>query len=170
MESGTSIPVTGAAMTLYEAGTGYASGATSLGTATSDGSGDFTISYTPPSPAGELYVVALGGNAGSDNNSAIGLMGIAGLSSALPGSVTINEFTTVAGAWALAQFTDSTGQTIGAPSTNAPTLQDVSTMEKMGPGGQRDPDSSPFALALLIGRRISWSSSLVHEDKAATIC
>ncbi|MGA2412120.1 MAG: hypothetical protein ABSG46_17280, partial [Candidatus Binataceae bacterium] len=31
----------------------------------------------------------------------------------------INEFTTVAGEWALAQFTDSTGQTIVAPSTNA---------------------------------------------------
>ena len=32
-------------MTLYEAGTAYGSGATGLGTATSDGSGDFTITY-----------------------------------------------------------------------------------------------------------------------------
>jgi streptogramin lyase len=119
VEDGTSTAVTGAALTLYEAGTAYRSGATSLGTATSDGKGNFTISYTPPSPAGELYVVALGGNAGGDNNSAIGLMGLLGSSASAPSSVIINEFTTVAGAWALAQFTDSTGQTIGAPATNA---------------------------------------------------
>jgi hypothetical protein len=106
-------------VTLYQAGTGYGSDATSLGTATTSSPGYFTITYTPPSPAAMLYVVALGGNAGSGTNSAIGLMGIAGLSNALPGSIKINEFTTVAGAWALAQFTDSTGQTIGAPATNA---------------------------------------------------
>jgi streptogramin lyase len=106
-------------VTLYQAGTGYGSDATSLGTATTSSPGYFTITYTPPSPAAMLYVVALGGNAGSGTNSAIGLMGIAGLSNALPGSIKINEFTTVAGAWALAQFTDSTGQTIGSPATNA---------------------------------------------------
>ncbi|MGA2411187.1 MAG: hypothetical protein ABSG46_12465, partial [Candidatus Binataceae bacterium] len=106
-------------MTLYEAGTAYASGATSLGTTTTDDSGNFTVGYTPPSPAAQLYIVATGGNAGGGTNSAIGLIGMLGLSNALPGSVTINEFTTVAAEWALAQFTDSTGQTIGAPSTNA---------------------------------------------------
>ena len=123
MKSGTSTPVTGAALTLYEAGTGYGSGATSLGTATSNGSGAFTISYTPPSPAAELYIVATGGNAGGGTNSAIGLMGVLGLSSAAPGSVIINEFTTVAGEWALAQFMDSTGTIIGAPSTNTTGLE-----------------------------------------------
>ena len=45
--------------------------------------------------------------------------------------------------------------------------KDVATIEKVGFGGPRYPDSSPFALA---GRRISWFSSLVHEGKAATIC
>ncbi|MGA2411978.1 MAG: hypothetical protein ABSG46_16535 [Candidatus Binataceae bacterium] len=44
---------------------------------------------------------------------------MAGLSNALPGSIVINELTTVAAEWALAQFTDSTGTIIGAPSTNA---------------------------------------------------
>jgi hypothetical protein len=43
-------------------------------------------------------------------------------------------------------------------------------LKKVGFGGLRDPDSSPFALASLVGRRISWFSSLVHEGKAATIC
>ena len=55
-------------------------------------------------------------------------MGIAGLSNAAPGSVNINELTTVAGAWALAQFTDSTGQTIGAPSTNATGLDNAASL------------------------------------------
>jgi streptogramin lyase len=41
------------------------------------------------------------------------------MSNALPASVTINELTTVATEWALAQFTDETGQIIGAPSSNA---------------------------------------------------
>ena len=53
------------------------------------------------------------------SNTAMGLMGVAGMSNALPASVTINELTTVAAEWALAQFTDSTGQIIGAPSSNA---------------------------------------------------
>ena len=44
---------------------------------------------------------------------------MAGISNALPASVTINELTTVAAEWALAQFTDATGQIIGAPSSNA---------------------------------------------------
>ena len=81
-------------------------------------SGHFSISYTPPSPAKVLYLVALGGNV-SGVNSAIGLSGVLGLSDAAPSSVTINELTTVAAEWALAQFTDSTGTQIGAPSTDA---------------------------------------------------
>jgi len=46
-------------------------------------------------------------------------MAVVGTSNALPSSVTINELTTVAAEWALAQFTDSTGQIIGAPAGNA---------------------------------------------------
>ncbi|HKN01738.1 MAG TPA: NHL repeat-containing protein [Candidatus Binataceae bacterium] len=77
------------------------------------------MGYTPLSSPTVLYLLALGGNAGAGNNVAIGLMGVAGLSNALPASVTINELTTVAAQQALAQFIDSTGQTIGAPSSNA---------------------------------------------------
>jgi hypothetical protein len=137
VESGTSIPVTGAALTLYEAGTAYASGATSLGTATTDGSGNFTVTYTPPSPAAELYIVATGPNPG---NTSIGLMGVLGLSSAAPGSVVINELTTVAGEWALAQFTDSTGTIIGAPSTNTTGFENAASLAQadladIGSGG-----------------------------------
>ncbi len=40
-------------------------------------------------------------------------------------TVTINELTTAAAQWALAQFFDSTGHTIGAPSSNATGLQNA---------------------------------------------
>jgi hypothetical protein len=108
--------VSDATVTLYEAGTAYGAGATSLGTATTDSRGKFKVKYQPLSSPALLYVVAADGNGA---NSAIGLMDIAGPSNALPESIVINELTTVAAEWALAQFTDSTGTIIGAPSTNA---------------------------------------------------
>lgn len=78
-----------------------------------------TPSPTPtPVPSPVLYLTAIGGDAGAGANSAIGLMGVAGQANALPASVTINELTTVAGEWALAQFTDTTGQLLGAPASN----------------------------------------------------
>jgi hypothetical protein len=66
-----------------------------------------------------LYLVALGGNGGAGTNSAIGMMGVVGLSDTAPDSVTLSELTTVAGEWALAQFLDSSGQQAGAPLSNA---------------------------------------------------
>ena len=112
-------PVSGAAVTLYAAGTAYGANATRLGGATTDSHANFTVGYTPPATPAVLYLLALGGNAGSGSNTAVGLMGVAGMSNALPASVTINELTTVAAEWALAQFTNSMGQIIGAPASNA---------------------------------------------------
>ena len=113
-------PLSGATVTLYRAGaSGYGSGAKVLGKTTTDSSGNFTVRYFPPAKPSILYLVALGGNAGSGSNSAIGLMGIAGMSNALPATVALNELTTVAAEWTLAQFTDSSGQNIGTTSTNA---------------------------------------------------
>lgn len=111
--------ISGAGVTLYAAGTGYGSNATVLGTATTDSDGSFTMEYTAPASPTVLYLVALRGNAGFGSNSAIGLTGVAGMSNAVPESVTINELTTAAAEWALAQFTDSTGQIIGAPLSNS---------------------------------------------------
>ncbi len=113
-------PIAGAQVTLYQAGqSAYRTGATVLGTATTDSSGKFTVHFTTPTKPVLLYLVALGGNAGADANAAIGLMGVAGLSNALPVSVKLNELTTVAGEWALSQFFDATGQQAGAPLTNS---------------------------------------------------
>ncbi|MGA9723140.1 MAG: choice-of-anchor D domain-containing protein [Candidatus Binatus sp.] len=133
------VPVSGASVTLYAVGTNYGSNPTSLGSATTDSSGNFTVQYTRPDPGGfVVYLVALGGNAGSGINTAIGLMGLDLIPSLTPTSlqngrddfssgdtpaaqapVTINELTTVAAETALAQFSDSTGDVIGTPSGNA---------------------------------------------------
>jgi streptogramin lyase len=112
-------PVSGGAVTLYAAGTAYGAGAVNLGGATTNGTGNFTVTYTAPTTPTVLYISVVGGNAGGGSNTALGLIGVAGMSNALPASVTINELTTAAAETALAQFTDSTGQIIGSPSTNA---------------------------------------------------
>jgi hypothetical protein len=117
--SGGANSISGATVTLYQMGsTGYGQGATSLGSALTDSNGTFTISYSQPAPSSMLYVVALGGDAGSGANSAIGLITVLGPANALPSSATINEVTTIATTWAMAQFIDPTGQNIGAPSSN----------------------------------------------------
>ena len=112
-------PISGARVSLFAAGRGYGSGAERLGGTTSDSNGNFTVEYTPPATPAVLYLLAHKGNAGSGTNWAIGLMGVAGMSDALPASVTINELTTVAAEWALAQFIGSTGRNVGAPASNA---------------------------------------------------
>jgi hypothetical protein len=111
-------PIAGSRVTLYAAGRGYGSGAFKLGSTTTDSNGNFTVEYTPPTPPTVLFVLAHEGNAGFGSNTAIGLMGVAGMSNAPPASVTINELTTVAAEWALAQFIGSTGRNIGVPKSN----------------------------------------------------
>jgi hypothetical protein len=69
----------------------------------------------------ETYVLATGGNAGNGSNSAIGLMALTGKCQSLMSSsfVTVNELTTVAAQWALAQFIDVQGMNIGTSPGNA---------------------------------------------------
>jgi len=111
--------ISGATVTLYQAGSsGYGQGATSLGSTTTNASGAFAITFSPQTPTSMLYLIAIGGDSGFGANSAIGLITALGAANALPTSVNINEVTTAATAWALAQFMDSTGQIIGAPASN----------------------------------------------------
>ena len=112
-------PISGSQVTLYAAGqSAYKTGAVAMGTAITDSGGNFRIGFTPPAKHKLLYLVAVGGNGGAGTNSAIGLMSVVGLSDAPANPVTLNELTTVAGEWALAQFIDSTGQQAGAPPSN----------------------------------------------------
>lgn len=116
-------PIGGSTVTLWAMGTsGYGSAPTSLTATTSDAAGGFTFSsYVCPggNPGVQTYVTATGGNAGSGSNSAIGLMAVTGPCNNPPGTtVLLNELTTVAAHWALAQFSDSTGHDFGSSSTN----------------------------------------------------
>jgi hypothetical protein len=110
---------------------GGASGCTTTGGNTcytgvyTDSNGNFTISndYTCPSYGAQVYLASNGGNPGlgsGTNNAALVMMGALGSCGLLSNSttVTINEVTTVAAAWALAHF--ATGYAnIGASATNS---------------------------------------------------
>jgi hypothetical protein len=115
-------PVSGASVSLNAMSySGYGMTPTQLATATSDASGNFAVlPFTCPSGNPETYVLATGGDAGNGTNSAIGLMAVLGPCNSLGSSTTvsINELTTVAAEWGLAQFSDTTGQNFATSATN----------------------------------------------------
>jgi sugar lactone lactonase YvrE len=112
MSGGT--PIAGSTITLFRAGASPGSGAVALGTAQSNPGGFFNISYTPPGPDGVLYLVADGPRPG------IRLATVLGAGD-FPSNATINERTTVATAYAMAQFI--AGAQIGG---NAPGVRNAS--------------------------------------------
>jgi streptogramin lyase len=117
-------PIVGATVSLMAAGTtGYGSAPTLLSTTLTGSGGSFTLpGHVCPTPDSLVYVQATGGNPGSYvANTAINLIAIIGnCSAAASAHVTINEATTVAAAFALAQFASitSTSTGIGTSSTN----------------------------------------------------
>lgn len=114
-------PISGSTVTLYAmGGSGYGT-ATALTSATTDSDGNFSLdSFTCPSASTQSYVATIGGDAGGGINPAIGLIALAGPCGRISDStfVTVNELTTVAAEWALAQFSDPTGQYFGTSATN----------------------------------------------------
>jgi len=117
-------PVIGATVNLYATGnTGYGSAATLIGTATTNSAGQFSITRnanTCTSPQ-QFYLVASGGDPGSGINSASVLVEALGPCASITTSTTglvINELTTVAAAYALQGFADTTTN-IGTSSTNS---------------------------------------------------
>ncbi len=119
-------PIVGATVQLYAAGTtgnGSASTALLTSTLTTDAAGGFTApaGYTCPLTSSQVYVVVHGGQVGTaaDNpaitlTSALGACGDIAASS----SFVVNEVTTAASAWGLAQFFGADAN-LGATSTNA---------------------------------------------------
>ena len=118
-------PVVGATVQVYAAGTtGNGSAGTALltNTLTTDGAGAFTVpaGYACPATASQLYIIVRGGQVGTAANAAIALATPIGACNQLVSGAqfVINEVTTAATAWGLAQFL-SAGGNIGATSTNA---------------------------------------------------
>lgn len=120
-------PIVGAAVNLYAAGTsGYGTGASSLldgaAAVTTDSSGKFSMTndVTCPSANAQVYIVAQGGSVGSSSNSQSMLMSALGSCSNLGnGTVAnVNEASTVAAVYALAQFMTPGSTIVGTSSTN----------------------------------------------------
>jgi hypothetical protein len=121
-------PVTGATVQLYAAGSsGYGSAGTALLTSavTTSSTGSFTVpaGYSCTGSSNQVYLIAQGGNPGlngSAGNSSLELMAVLGSCSSIASStaVVVNEVTTVASVAALAAFY-STGENVGASSTNS---------------------------------------------------
>jgi hypothetical protein len=122
-------PVSGATVTLYEAGTtGYGSLASPVtlsgggSTVKTNSSGSFSIpaGYLCTSQTSQLYLVATGGDAGAGVNPNLALMTAIGPCQGINANanIVINEVTTIASVWPLAPFTTD-ALDIGASSSNA---------------------------------------------------
>ena len=121
------LPVIGAQVQIYTAGTtgNGSAGAQRLATSlVTDSTGSFSISapYTCPLASSILYIVATGGQTGTSGapNSSTVLMSSPGACNTITtgASYTLNELTTVAGAYAFSQFL-TTGANLGSTPTNS---------------------------------------------------
>ncbi|HMH13091.1 MAG TPA: NHL repeat-containing protein [Edaphobacter sp.] len=120
-------PISGSTVTMYAAGTtGYGTGATSIlsgsGHVMTDANGGFSLAsgYSCPSPTSQVYLVASGGNTGSGVNNKAVLMAALGNCNSLTSStfISMNEVSSVAAVYALAQFMTPGSTAVGTSSTN----------------------------------------------------
>ncbi len=106
-------PIAGANVTLYDAGHDRGALPTILGCAVTDNSGAFHIAYTVAN--GEvLYITSKGPAPAVDLAVVVGLSG----TPATPTSIVVNEITTLASAFAMAQFMN--GDNVGGKSPGLP--------------------------------------------------
>jgi hypothetical protein len=120
-------PVNGATIQFYQVGVGssqnYVANAIELlgFSVTTNSNGVFTVPTTGGytcTPGTYVYATASGGNAGPGTNPNLALMASIGPCTNLSNAVTINEVTTVAAAYAFAQF--GTASNFGTALTSAP--------------------------------------------------
>jgi hypothetical protein len=107
-------PLVGATVDVYAAGN-----AAVLGSSVSATDGSFSIDFYNPGGSSLLYAVAAGGNPGSGVNAAIKLATLLGTAAdfSSPSSFVVNDLTTVASIWPLAQFLDA-GGALNGPATS----------------------------------------------------
>jgi hypothetical protein len=135
-------PIVGSKVYLYAAGTASGGSRSMLnapGYVLSDNLGGFTITGDYTCSAGDqVYILALGGDAGGGSNDAIGLISALGPCSALSAStyITVNEVTTVGSVYALSRYittptavgADPVGSNaVAAAFSNVKTMVDVSS-------------------------------------------
>lgn len=122
METGTT-PINGATVVLYQAGNAIGAPATILASDETGLDGGFTLDYVPPVATDVIYLIASGGippigseglTKSAPTPDSIRLAAILGQAGDAPGFVIINERTTVAAAWSMAQFMN--GSTVAGPS------------------------------------------------------
>jgi len=119
-----STAVSGAKVTVYAAGRiGNGSAPTTMYTTTTSSTGAFSVpsSFTCPYSNSVLYVIASGGQVGTNaSNAGIVLGTVLGACNSYSGTpnLTINEVTTAAMAWSMAQFLAPGGK-MGASSSNS---------------------------------------------------
>ena len=108
----------GSLVTVYAGNSG---GASAIGNGTTNSGGHTSFGIVNPGGSAILYAVASGGNAGPGTNAAIKLMAVLGLGTKFAHSAVINERTSAASLWAMAQFSTASTQIFGP----APGLQNA---------------------------------------------
>jgi len=154
-------PVSGATVTLVAAGS---STDTTLGTATTSTQGAFSVSYPAPPGTTQLLVWASGGTAdGHDVGGARQLAAALGSASSMPGSVVVNELTTVAAVYALHQFLSfSEGVEVAGPAPGLPNAMATA-------GNLADPASGKVSGVIANPPNGNASATLATFNSIATI-
>lgn len=129
-------PVTGATISVVEMGTsGYGSTGVVLASTLTDSNGNFSFApgaYTCPQSDTPVYLLGIGGNAGSGNNgSAVEAAALGTCSNAKQSFVVMNEVTTAATAFVLSHFFSTTlgGANAANDWFGGPTLPGSSTIQ-----------------------------------------
>jgi hypothetical protein len=173
-------PIVSSKVYLYAAGTSTSGSRSMLkapGYVLSDISGNFNITNDYTCTAGDqVYVLALGGDAGGGSNAAIGLMSALGPCSGLSPTtfIEINEVTTVGSVYALSSFITSPtavgadpvgSNAVAAAFANVKSMTDVST--GLAPaailGGGIVPQTTIYSLANSI-------AGCINSTGASTVC
>jgi hypothetical protein len=180
-----STPISGATIQVYVAGTtGNGSVPTKLiSTAlTTDATGAVSIAggYTCPTSSSVLYIVAAGGSIGPSGtaNSAITLMSSPGACNSITtnATYTVDELTTVASAYAFAQFL-SAGAQLGATSTNssgitlaAATLANLANITTGSGAGSGFPATGTSPIAKLNSLANLLNACVVSSGSGSAAC